>query len=149
MMTLSSQFWYQCYCEFWSFETPFSQTDLLVCLAKWVMMLSEFDLKFVSQKIIKGKSLIDHLAEAPSTSTNPITFIDELVIPIDIGDTWELYFNGSWCKIGFGFDVILVSPSNNPISLSYYLNFSFTNNITKYEALIAELKVTLSLRLSI
>lgn len=32
----------------------FSKIDLLGCLAKWVMMLTKFDLKFVSQKAIKG-----------------------------------------------------------------------------------------------
>ena len=30
--------------------------------AKWVLFLSEFDIKYVTQKFVKGKAIADHLA---------------------------------------------------------------------------------------
>ena len=30
--------------------------------AKWVLLLSEFDIKFVTQKSVKGRAIVDHLA---------------------------------------------------------------------------------------
>ena len=34
-------------------------------LAKWQMLLSEFDIVYMTQKAIKGKALADHLVENP------------------------------------------------------------------------------------
>ena len=34
-------------------------------LAKWQMLLSEFDIMFVTQKAIKAQALADHLVENP------------------------------------------------------------------------------------
>ena len=30
--------------------------------AKWVLLLSEFDIKYVTQKSVKGRAIVDHLA---------------------------------------------------------------------------------------
>ena len=30
--------------------------------AKWVLLLSEFDIKYVTQKSVKGRTIADHLA---------------------------------------------------------------------------------------
>ena len=30
--------------------------------AKWVLLLSEFDIKYVTQKSVKGRAIADHLA---------------------------------------------------------------------------------------
>ena len=30
--------------------------------AKWVLLLSEFDIKYVTQKSMKGRAIVDHLA---------------------------------------------------------------------------------------
>lgn len=45
----------------------FSSADLARRLAKWVMLLFEFDIKFVTQKSIKGQAVADQLADAPSS----------------------------------------------------------------------------------
>ncbi|XP_070015917.1 uncharacterized protein [Nicotiana sylvestris] len=34
-------------------------------LAKWQILLSEFDIVYVTQKVVKGQALVDHLAENP------------------------------------------------------------------------------------
>lgn len=42
----------------------FSQTDLFRHLAKWVMLLTEFDLNLIYQKSIKGQDLTNYLAKS-------------------------------------------------------------------------------------
>lgn len=127
----------------------FSKTNLSRCLAKWVMMLTEFDLKFVSQRAIKGQALIDHLVEAPSPFSfpNPESFLDDFILCIEKDETWELYFDGSRCCIGSRVGVVLISPTKKSIPLSYHLNFLCTNNITEYEALIVGMKEALALNI--
>lgn len=60
----------------------FDKTDLSEHLAKLIMFLTEFDLKFFSQKEIKGQALTNHLVDAPSplTSPNMDSFLDESVL---------------------------------------------------------------------
>lgn len=125
----------------------FSKTDLFGCLAKWVMMLTDFDLKFVSQKAIKGQALTDHLVAAPSPFSLPNreSFPDEYIIFIEVNQTWELYFDCSKCRTGSGEGVVLISPKKKPIPLSYHLNFLCPNKITEYEALMAGIKAALVL----
>lgn len=47
-----------------------------------------------------------------------------------------MYFVGSSSREGSGAGVVLVSPSNETITLSYELEFKTTNNIVEYEELI-------------
>lgn len=127
----------------------FLQTDLSSYLKKWVMLLIEFDLNFISQKSIKVQALTDYLAKAPcphsDTCSTSIEFPDDNILAIQHDDIWELYFDGSKCKIGSSVGIILIPPMQNPIPLSYKLIFPCTNNIAEYEALIAGLRATSSL----
>ena len=41
-------------------------------LAKWVMLLSEFDIQYVDRKALKGKVIADHLADAPLVDAYPL-----------------------------------------------------------------------------
>jgi hypothetical protein len=42
------------------------------CMAKWVMLLLEFDIEYVEKNSIKGEVIIDQLAEAPLYVENPL-----------------------------------------------------------------------------
>lgn len=124
----------------------FNKTNLSRCLAKCMMLLTEFDLKFVSQKSIKDQALTDHLADAPSPLALPSnqSFSNDNVLKIEL-KTWELYFDGSKCRIGFGTRVILIPPIGKHIPLSYQLNLLCTNNNVEYKALLIGLRVALIL----
>lgn len=63
------------------------------------MLLIEFDLKFVFQKVIKGQDLIDHLVDAPSPFTfpNQDSFFDEFFLPLDVDNTCNFFFDGARC----------------------------------------------------
>lgn len=58
--------------------------DLSGHLAKRVMLLIEFKLKFVSQKEIKGQALTEQLIDSPSPLALPNidSFLDENVLAI-------------------------------------------------------------------
>lgn len=54
----------------------------------------------------------------------------------DTNRLWSMFFDGSRNKNGLGVDVKLVSPSLEEYYFSYRLQFSCTNNVEKYKALI-------------
>ena len=114
-------------------------------------VLTKFDLNFISQKSIKGKSLTNYLAKAPcphsNTCSTSIEFRDDNILAIQQDDTWELYLDGSKCKTRSDIGIILIPLTKNPIPLSYKLTFLCTNNIAEYEALIAGLRVASSLNI--
>lgn len=49
-----------------------SKATLMGRLAKWVMILSEFDIDYVDRKAIKGQAIADQLENTPIESSNPI-----------------------------------------------------------------------------
>jgi ribonuclease HI len=51
-----------------------------------------------------------------------------------------MYFDGSSSKEGFETGILLISPSQEVITLSYKLDFETTNNIVEYEALVLGLR---------
>ena len=51
-----------------------------------------------------------------------------------------MYFDGSSLKEGYGVGILLISPSQEVITLSYKLEFETTNNIADYEALVLGLR---------
>lgn len=61
-------------------------------MAKWVMLLSEFDIEYVNQKAIKGQVLADHLVETPLSENQPLItgFPDELVLSLDESPEWKI-----------------------------------------------------------
>jgi ribonuclease HI len=51
-----------------------------------------------------------------------------------------MYFDGSSSKEGFGAGIVLISPVQEVITLSYKMEFKTTNNIVEYEALVLGLR---------
>ena len=88
-------------------------------LAKWKMLLSEFDIVYVIQKEIKAQSLVDHLAENPvNEEYEPLNtyFHDEGVTFVgeDISEAypgWRLFFYRESNHRDKGIGAVLVSES--------------------------------------
>ncbi|XP_070049141.1 uncharacterized protein [Nicotiana tomentosiformis] len=86
-------------------------------LAKWQILLSEFDFIYVTQKPVKGKALADHLAENPvDREYEPLKtyFPDEEVsfVGEDITeayDSWRMFFDIATNFKGVGIGAVLVS----------------------------------------
>ena len=54
---------------------------------------------------------------------------------------WKFYFDGSSSREASGAGVVLISPTDQVITLSFKLQLLTTNNTAEYEALILDMKV--------
>ena len=113
---------------------------------KWVLLLSEFDIKYVTQKSMKGKAIVDHLAHCSLEEAEEIEedFLDEDIIGIEM-ESWKMYFDGATNQNRSGIRALLISPKGAHIPFSGRLNFPATNNATEYEDCIMGLQAALSL----
>jgi hypothetical protein len=69
-------------------------------IGKWIMALSEFELKFESTKAVKGQIIADFINEHRDPSINLLE-----ITP------WDLFFDGSSCGKGGGVGILLISPN--------------------------------------
>ena len=78
--------------------------------AKWFLLLSEFDIKYVTQKSIKGWAIVDHLANCPLTQAEEFQdeFPDGDILMLE-PTRWRLYFDGAANRNGSGVGVLLIS----------------------------------------
>ncbi|XP_074266813.1 uncharacterized protein LOC141590100 [Silene latifolia] len=116
-------------------------------MSRWTLMLSEFDVKYVPLKSIKGKVVAYFLAKNPIEETEAIdtwSFPDENVIHIE-DDVWDLYFDGASNYMGYGVGILLISPTGEHLPVSIKLDFNVTNNAAEYEACLLGLRSTLNL----
>ena len=115
------------------------------------MLLSEFDIVLVIRKAIKGQAIVNYLADQslndPELSES--LFPDEDVMALEPEPDsveswrWKLYFDGAANSTENGVGAVLVSPKGQQIPISVKLNFSCTNNVTKYEVCIVGLQMAI------
>lgn len=120
-----------------------SKAALIGRLAKWVMILSEFDIEYVDHKAIKGHVIVDQLANTPLKGDHPLisNFLDEEIFMITTTQPWKLYFDGSYTRDGSRTSILSITPQGDIIPKSYRLTFPCTNNIAEYEVLITGLRL--------
>ena len=53
-------------------KSIFEKPSLSERIARWQVLLSEFDILYVSQKTIKGSEIVDFLAERPNEEYEPM-----------------------------------------------------------------------------
>eukprot|EP01018_Ginkgo_biloba_P020209 Gb_20467 [translate_table: standard] len=122
-----------------------SKSTITSRMAKWVMLLSEFDIEYVNQKSIKGQVLANHLVEATLSENQPLItgFPYELVLSLDESPEWKLYFDGSFTTRGSGAGILLLTPQGDLIPKAFKIRLLCTNNIVEYEALTLGLKLAI------
>ena len=129
----------------------FDRPILTSILMRWLVLLKEFDIQYVTQKSIKGSVLADHLASLSITDSRVIDddFPDEEIVGVTSFSGWGMYFDGAANHSGYGIGVLLISPHGDHISRSVRLAFvdryPATNNIVEYEACILGLETALEL----
>ena len=114
-------------------------------MAKWVFLLSEFDISYVTQKAIKGQAVADFLADNPIMENieREAEFPDSEIMNIEVQEDWKLYFDGAANRNRCGIGILLISPEQVHSPLSFRLQFDYTNNITEYEVCIVGLELAL------
>ncbi|KNA04804.1 hypothetical protein SOVF_196320, partial [Spinacia oleracea] len=114
-------------------------------LSRWLVMLAEFDLKYIPQKSIKGSAVSDFLANSPIEAEVEDYDLPDVQILMTSDDSWSLHFDGASNQNGCGVGVILVAPDETHIPMSAKLQFNVTNNAVEYEACIMGLEAALAL----
>ncbi|XP_070019811.1 uncharacterized protein [Nicotiana sylvestris] len=112
-------------------------------LAKLQILLTEFDIVYVTRTAMKAQALADHLVEnnvddqyQPLSTYFPDEEVNSVeVIPEDT-NAWKMFFDGVVNAKGVGIGAILISPTGQHYPATARLRFSCTNNTTEYEACI-------------
>ena len=112
-------------------------------IGKWTMALSEFTFQYVSQKSVKGQALADFLAHHPSTEFEGAEEVDIGLVYVDsmIKNYWTMYFDGSSTELSAGAGVIIETPEEHKFQFAFQLDFTCTNNLAEYEALVIGLEI--------
>jgi hypothetical protein len=98
-------------------------------IGKWILALSEFELKFESAKAINGKIIADFIIEHRDPS------IDLLEIT-----PWALFFDGYSCGKGGEVGILLISPKGEMFGFAIPIQLTVTNNQAEYEELLRGLQ---------
>ena len=117
------------------------------------MLLSEFDILYVSQKAIKGSAIVDFLAERANEEYEPMSFDfpdEDLMAVLQIEeeespekDGWKIYFDGASNALGHGVGAVLISFEGNHCPFTTKLSFDCTNNAAEYEACVLGLQAAI------
>ncbi|KAL0546634.1 hypothetical protein IC582_016546 [Cucumis melo] len=125
----------------------FEKPSLSGRIAKWQVLLSEYDIVYVTKKAIKGSAVADYLAAQPVADYEPmrIDFPNENIFLVEKNardhETWTMLFDGASNELGHEIGVVLISPEGKVFPLTAKLCFECTQNIAEYEACIMELQV--------
>ncbi|XP_070010512.1 uncharacterized protein [Nicotiana sylvestris] len=122
-------------------------------LAKCQILLTEFDIVYVTHTAMKAQALADHLAENPiddeyeSLNTylpdEEVNLVEDAVQ--DDSQFWKLYFDGAVNIKSVGIGAILVSPTGQHYPATARLHFLWTYNTVEYEACIMGLNMAINL----
>ncbi|KAE8716079.1 hypothetical protein F3Y22_tig00110156pilonHSYRG00339 [Hibiscus syriacus] len=120
-------------------------------LARWQILLSEFDIQYVNQTAIKGSAIAEFIARRASEEYESLSFDfpDEDLMAISVEEAvastskyWKLNFDGASNAMGHGIGAILVSLEGEHYPFTSRLNFDCTNNMAEYEACVLGLRAT-------
>ena len=130
----------------------FEKPSLLGRIARWQVLLSKYDIEYVSQKAIKGSAITEFLTDRTEKEYEPMKFefLDEYLLAIfqiekksTKEDTWKLYFDEVSNTLGQRIVAALISPKREYCPFTTRLNFDSTNNVVEYEAYIMGLQAAM------
>ena len=140
----------------------FEKPGLSGRMARWQVLLSEYDIQYASQKAIKGSAVAEFLAERVNDDYEPMRFDfpDEdllAVFNIDKGSdsqdddkvVWKMFFDGASNAIGHGIGAVLVSPEGNHYPATARLDFRCTNNVAEYEACALGIRMAIERKIEV
>ncbi|XP_057969493.1 uncharacterized protein LOC131158642 [Malania oleifera] len=115
-------------------------------VARWQMLLTEYDITYVTQNAIKGSVIAEYLADRAVEDYQPMEFdfpnkdIDSISQEEEDSEGWMMLFDGAVNVWGHGIGVVLISPERRHYPVVAKLTFPCTNNIAEYKACILGLQ---------
>lgn len=109
--------------------------DASARLLKRAVKLSKFDIKFQSQDSSYGSGIGWFCGWFHSSSKNGSE--NRACRP----PTWDFFVDGSLGEIGSGADIVVNSPDGHKLNCAVRFRFKVTNNMVKYETLLAGLQL--------
>jgi ribonuclease HI len=101
-------------------------------IGKWAAELNEFSIDYVHRSSIQSQALADFIADwTPGAQGEEAT---------KDAEAWIIFCDGSWGTFGAGAAAVLVAPSKVRTCYVARLDFSCTNNVAEYEALLLGLR---------
>ena len=80
-------------------------------MGKWILALSEFNLRYELAKAVKGQVIVDFVTQRHKPNVG-------YVEPVP----WTLFFDGSSCKQGGGIGIVIIFPGGQVLSLPFKPN---------------------------
>jgi ribonuclease HI len=102
-------------------------------VGKWAAELNEFCIDYVHRSSIQSQALADFIAD-----WTPVAQEEEEASKVS--EAWTVFCDGSWGTFGAGAAAVLVAPSKVKTCYAARLDFSCTNNIAEYDALLLGLR---------
>ncbi|XP_014627107.1 uncharacterized protein LOC114373199 [Glycine soja] len=121
----------------------FEKPALTKWITRWQVLLSEFDIVYVTQKAIKGSASTDYLAQQPINDYQPMhpKFSNEDIMTLfeeevedENRDKWIVWSNGTSNALGHEVGAVLLTPDDQCIPFTARLSFDCMNNMVEYEA---------------
>ncbi|XP_074315068.1 uncharacterized protein LOC141651248 [Silene latifolia] len=116
-------------------------------LAKWAVLLKQYDLVFVPQKVVKGQAIADFFFDHPVQQSGKF----QMTSREKKFSTWTSYLHGKCTltvfarKDGAGAGVVFVTPQNHLMPYSFTLTRLCSNNMAEYQALILGLQMAIEI----
>ncbi|XP_017974556.1 PREDICTED: uncharacterized protein LOC108661608 [Theobroma cacao] len=137
----------------------FEKPSLSSRVARWQVLLFEYDIIYVSQKAIKGSAIADILAKRVEEDYEPMEFEfpDEDLMSVCLTseeeskekENWKIFLDGASNALGHGIGAVLVSPEEDHYPVIAKLNFYCTNNVAEYETCVMGLQAVIERKIHI
>ncbi|XP_012468804.1 uncharacterized protein LOC105786876 [Gossypium raimondii] len=127
-------------------------------MARWKILLSEFDIVYVNQKAVKGSAIADFLASRALEDYEPLDFDfpNEDLMNVATAEEnsqenhpWKLNFDGASSAVGNGIGAVLISPNGDHYPFTSKLGFDCTNNMAEYEDCIMGIRATMEQKIKV
>ena len=114
-------------------------------LAKWALLLQEFEIIYIPQKVIKRQALANFLANHPIPDDWELSddLPNEEVMLVEMSQPWKMFFDGAAQRDGAGARVVFVTPEGDVLPYSFTLVKCCSNNVAEYQALILGLEMAM------
>ena len=89
----------------------FDRPALIGRLMRWLVLLTKFDIHYVTQKSIRWSIVADHLASLPISDGRVIDndFQNEDITTVTSFSGWHMYFDGAANHSGYRIGLLLIS----------------------------------------